>query len=203
VPRPLRRPVECWQPIQGGTRRAIDFMARQGIKGLVGGGAAEGGATHNLLLAWQEAHARIGKPLELGERLSIGFHCYIAPSREQGIREAGKFYEENMKMFGELRLVRALSDEQIEAMRDPRRAPTARLPRIEDGIKAGGVLCGPAEQIIEQLKALERRYPGLDRILVQEWVGVPKAVCLEQIERFATEVMPAFQKARAAEPALA
>ena len=36
------------------------------------------------------------------------------------MRAAAKYYEENMKMFGELRLVRALTDEQIEAMRDPR-----------------------------------------------------------------------------------
>ena len=123
--------------------------------------------------------------------------------REQGIREAAKFYEENMKMFGELRLVRALSDEQIEIMRNPRRAPAAELPRIEDVIKAGGVLCGPPEQIIEDLKGLEKRYPGLDRVLVQEWVGIPKSVCLEQIERFAAEVMPAFHKAKVVEPALA
>ena len=33
------------------------------------------------------------------------------------MREAAKCYEENMKMFGELRLARALSDEQIAAMR--------------------------------------------------------------------------------------
>jgi len=203
VPRPLRRPVECWQPIQGGTAHAIDFMAKHGIKGLIGGGAAEGGATHGLILAWREAHAKIGRHLELGERLSIGFHCYIAESREQGIREAAKFYEENMKMFGELRLARALSDEQIEIMRDPRRAPGAKLPRIEDAIKAGGVLCGPPEQIIEDLKGLEKRYPGLDRVLVQEWVGVPKSVCLEQLDRFAAEVMPAFQSAKVVAPEFA
>jgi alkanesulfonate monooxygenase SsuD/methylene tetrahydromethanopterin reductase-like flavin-dependent oxidoreductase (luciferase family) len=203
VPRPLRLPVECWQPIQGGTTRAIDFMAKHGIQGLVGGGAAEGGATHNLMLAWQQAHAKIGRQLELGERLCVGFHCYIAESREKGIREAGKYHEENLKMFGELRLARALTDEQIAAMRDPKLAATTKLPRIEDAIKAGGVLCGPPEQIIEDLKSLERRYPGLDRVLVQEWVGVPKTVCLEQIERFATEVMPAFQKAKVAEPAMA
>ena len=123
VPRPLRLPVECWQPIQGGTARAMDFMAKHGIKGLIGGGSAEGGAMHRVVLAWQEAHARIGQHLEMGERLCFGFHFYLAKNREQGIREAGKYYEENMKMFGELRLVRALSDEQIEIMRDPKRAP--------------------------------------------------------------------------------
>jgi alkanesulfonate monooxygenase SsuD/methylene tetrahydromethanopterin reductase-like flavin-dependent oxidoreductase (luciferase family) len=33
VPRPLRLPVECWQPIQGGSTRALDFMAKHGIRG--------------------------------------------------------------------------------------------------------------------------------------------------------------------------
>jgi hypothetical protein len=108
-----------------------------------------------------------------------------------------------MKMFGELRLVRALSEEQIEIMRDPTRAPTAKLPRIEDAIKAGGVLCGSPEQIIEHLKAIEKRYPGLDRVSVSLSVGVPKSVCLEQLERFAKEIMPAFSKAKVAEPVMA
>jgi alkanesulfonate monooxygenase SsuD/methylene tetrahydromethanopterin reductase-like flavin-dependent oxidoreductase (luciferase family) len=203
VPRPLRRPVECWQPIQGGSERALDFMAKHGIQGLVGGGSAEGGAMHNVVLAWQKAHAKRGIDLELGERMCFGFHFYMADSREEGIREAGKYYEENMKMFGELRLVRALSEEQIEIMRDPRRAPSAKLPRIEDAIKAGGVLCGSCEEIIEHLKALEKRYPGLDRVSVSLSVGVPKAACLEQLERFATEVMPEFTKSKVAEPAMA
>src|SRR5437667_6530934 len=62
VPRPVRLPVECWQPVQGGPARALDFMANHGIRGLVGGGPAEGGAMHSLGLKWQEAHAQIGKP---------------------------------------------------------------------------------------------------------------------------------------------
>ena len=187
----------------GGTARAMDFMAKHGIRGLIGGGSAEGGAMHRVVLAWQEAHARIGQQLEMGERLCFGFHFYLAKNREQGIREAGKYYEENMKMFGELRLVRALSDEQIEIMRDPKRAPYAKLPRIEDAIANGGVLCGSPEQVIEHLKALERRYPGLERVSVSLSVGVPKSVCLEQLEWFGKEVLPEFQKAKVAEPAFA
>jgi len=203
VPRPLRLPVECWQPVQGGTARALDFMAKHGIRGLIGGGSAEGGAMHKVVLGWQEAHARRGQHLEMGERLCFGFHFYLAKNREQGIREAAKYYEENMKMFGELRLVRALSDEQIEIMRDPKRAATAKLPRIEDAIANGGVLCGSPEQVVEHLKALERRYPGLDRVSVSLSVGVPKEVCLEQLEWFASEVMPAFKQVKVAEPAMA
>jgi alkanesulfonate monooxygenase SsuD/methylene tetrahydromethanopterin reductase-like flavin-dependent oxidoreductase (luciferase family) len=201
VPRPLRLPVECWQPIQGGTPQALDFMAKHGIKGVVGGGSAEGGAMHRVVVAWQETQARYGRHLELGEDLCFGFHFYMANSREQGMREAAGYYEENMKMFGPLRLVRALTDEQIDIMADPSKAPYAKLPRIEDAVNSGGFLCGSPEQIIEHLKKLEERYPGLERVSVSLSVGVPQAVALEQLERFGTEVMPAFTKA-VQEPAL-
>ena len=160
VPRPFRLPVECWQPIQGGSPRALEFMAKHGIQGMVGGGSAEGGAMHNVVLAWQAAHAKLGKEIELGERLCFGFHFYMANSREQGIKEAAKYYEENMKMFGELRLVRAITEEQIEIMRDPKRAPTAKLPRIEDAVAAGGFLCGNADDLIGHIKALEKKISG-------------------------------------------
>jgi alkanesulfonate monooxygenase SsuD/methylene tetrahydromethanopterin reductase-like flavin-dependent oxidoreductase (luciferase family) len=199
VPRPLRRPVECWQPIQGGSQRALDFMAKMGIKGVVGGGSAEGGAMHKVVMDWQAAQARVGRHLELGEGLCFGYHFYLADSREQGIREAGKYYEENLKMFGPLRLVRALTDQQIEDMADPRKAPFAGLPRIEEAVNNGGVLCGSPDDFIEHLKKLEERYPGLDRVMVSLTVGIPKAAVLEQLERFAAEVMPAF-KTVAAEP---
>jgi hypothetical protein len=88
-------------------------------------------------------------------------------------------------------------------MRDPTRAPSAKLPRIEDAINAGGVLCGTPDQIIEHLKAIEKRYPGLERVSVSLSVGVPKAVCLEQLERFAVEVMPEFTNQARAEMARA
>ena len=85
----------------------------------------------------------------------------------------------------------------------PARAPHAKLPRIEEAVNSGGFLCGSPEQIIEHLKKLEARYPGLDHISVSLSVGVPRTVALEQLERFGTEVIPAFKPATVAEPALA
>jgi alkanesulfonate monooxygenase SsuD/methylene tetrahydromethanopterin reductase-like flavin-dependent oxidoreductase (luciferase family) len=99
VPAPERLPVECWQPIQSGSDRAFDFMARHGISGVIGGGSAEGGAVERHMLAFQAAYARRGIRLELGERLALGYQFHIASSRQQAIREAAPHYEENMKMF--------------------------------------------------------------------------------------------------------
>ena len=198
VPQPQRLPVECWQPIQSGSDRAFDFMAKYGISGVIGGGSAEGGAVERHMKGFQAAYARRGVELALGERLAIGFQFCIAETREAAMRKAAKYYEENMKMFGELRLVRALTDEQIEAMRYPERAAGTKLPTIEDAVKAGGFLAGTPADIIETLKAVERRYPGLDRVICTMPLGTPLATALEQLDRFAKEVMPAFQARKAA-----
>jgi alkanesulfonate monooxygenase SsuD/methylene tetrahydromethanopterin reductase-like flavin-dependent oxidoreductase (luciferase family) len=194
VPQPIHRPIECWQPIQSATPRGLDFMAKHGIKGIIGGGVAEGGAMHNVVAGYRDALRRVGRDPQLGEDLSFGFHFYLANTQEEGIKVAAKYYEENLKMFGPLRLVRALSDEQIEAMADPRRAPHADLPTLEEAAQTGAFLCGPPELIIEQLLRLEERYPGLERVGVSQPIGTPQAVILEQLEWFAAEVMPAFKK---------
>ena len=193
VPRPRNLPVECWQPIQGGTRRALDFMAKHGIKGMIGGGVAEGGAMDDTMREYQAAVARTGREIELGEDISVGFHFYLADTVEKAIQEASAFYEENVKMFGPLRLHRGLSEEQIRDIGDPARAPFAGLPSLEEAVKSGAALCGPPERIIEQLSAVAERYPGMERVGVSHPVGTPQSVILEQLEWFAKEVMPAFK----------
>ena len=198
VPGPEHLPVECWQPIQSGSERAFNFMAKHGISGVIGGGSAEGGAVERHMIGFQQAYARRGIKLELGERLALGYQFHISSSREQAIREAAPHYEENMKMFGELRLVRALTDKQIEAMRNPALAGTVGLPTIEDAVKAGGFLAGTPADIIEQLKAVEARYPGLDRVICATPLGTPLDIQLEDLDRFAKEVMPAFGNVKSA-----
>ena len=39
VPKPLYRPLECWQPIQSASERGLDFMVKHGMNGLIGGGS--------------------------------------------------------------------------------------------------------------------------------------------------------------------
>src|SRR5579863_2381628 len=198
VPAPERRPVECWQPIQSGSDRAFDFMAKHGINGVIGGGSAEGGAVDRHMEGFRQAYARRGVQLQPGERLALGYQFHIASSKEQAIKEAAPNYEENMKMFGELRLVRALTDEQIAAMRNPVLAASVKLPTIEDAVKAGGFLAGTPGDIIEQLKAVEARYPGLDRVICATPLGTPLETQLEDLDRFAKEVIPAFRQTKVA-----
>ena len=203
VPRPRALPVECWQPIQGGTQRALDFMVKHNIKGIIGGGVAEGGAMDSIVYGYRDAMVRAGldEP-PAGTNISVGFHFHLAPSVEQAMEEAQGFFEENLKMFGPLRLSRRLSDEQIRDISDPRRAPTAGLPTIQGAVESGAFLAGPPDRVIEQLKAVEAQYPGLERVGVSHPVGTPQSVITEQLEWFAKEVMPAFKgRVEAAVPA--
>jgi alkanesulfonate monooxygenase SsuD/methylene tetrahydromethanopterin reductase-like flavin-dependent oxidoreductase (luciferase family) len=194
VPRPKHRPVECWQPIQGGTERALDFMAKHGIKGVIGGGVAEGGVMDDVMVNYRDALIRAGRSdIELGEDLSVGFHFHMADTKEKAVKEASSYYEENLKMFGPLRLHRGLSEQQILDISDPKRAPNAGLPTLAEAAEKGAFLCGPPEQIIASLKKVEERYPGLDRVSVGHPVGTPQKVILEQLEWFSKEVMPAFR----------
>src|SRR4029434_64661 len=55
VPRPKTLPVECWQPVVSASPRGMDFMAKHGIKGIIGGGAAVGGANEKVVHAFREA----------------------------------------------------------------------------------------------------------------------------------------------------
>ena len=97
-------------------------------------------------------------------------------------------------MFAPLGFVPGLTPEQIEAVADPKRARQAGLPTLRNALKAGTWLIGSPEQITEQLKEIEHKYPGLEVINVGQPVGTPEAVILEQLERFAAEVMPAFKR---------
>src|SRR6266571_3695186 len=114
VPRPIHRPVECWQPIVSASARGLDFMVRHGIKGIIGGGAATMAASP--IVAYRDAAQRAGLDWQLGENLAIGITFYLAETREQAIREATPWYEENVKMFAPLGFVRGLNAEQFRAI---------------------------------------------------------------------------------------
>src|SRR5437879_65664 len=82
---------------------------------------------------------------------------------------------------------------QIARMRDPKLAAITKLPRIADAVRGGGFLTGTPADSIDQLKAIEKRYPGIDRVICATPLGTPLDVQLEDLDRFAKEVMPAFR----------
>jgi alkanesulfonate monooxygenase SsuD/methylene tetrahydromethanopterin reductase-like flavin-dependent oxidoreductase (luciferase family) len=194
VPRPLRRPVECWQPIVSATQRGLDFMIKHRIKGHVGGGSAT--FSESPVIAYRDAAQRVGLDWQLGENLCLGISFHLAETQDKAIREARPYYEEYVKMFAPLGFVRGLNEAQMQAIARRGGWAEAKIPTLEDAVKAGSWYCGPPEGFVEYLHKLGEKYPGLEDINVNSGMGTPKAVMLEQLEWFAKEVMPAFQKAR-------
>ena len=96
VPRPINRPVECWQPIVSASERGMKFIAKHNMIGIIGGGAAPGGASDNVIREWQRIQLEAGIETELGGNLAIGFSFHIADSEKKAIEEARPFFEENM-----------------------------------------------------------------------------------------------------------
>jgi hypothetical protein len=103
-----------------------------------------------------------------------------------------------MKMFAPLGFVPGLSEEQIRALADPRLAPHADLPTLEDAVRAGAWFVGPPQRLVERMQELQERFPGLEEVHVGQVVGTDEHVILDQLDRFATDVMPAFKRATAA-----
>jgi alkanesulfonate monooxygenase SsuD/methylene tetrahydromethanopterin reductase-like flavin-dependent oxidoreductase (luciferase family) len=189
VPRPRRRPVEVWQPIVSGSARGLDFMARHRIKGVISATAEE------LVQRWvgdyQAAARRHGRALELGEDLILGFRMCIDDTVEGAIRRARPYFEEHAKVMAPLGMLR-YSEEHARAVaaRQPQSPTSATL---ENGVRNRSWLCGPAADIVAYLKEVERRYPGLEHVMIGWAIGTPRDLMVEQLARFAREVMPAFR----------
>ncbi|HVH76376.1 MAG TPA: LLM class flavin-dependent oxidoreductase [Stellaceae bacterium] len=191
VPRPFRRPVECWQPIVSASPRGLDFMVKYGIKGAVGGGAAT--MAEGPIKAYQDAASRAGRHLQLGENLQIGLHLHIANTREQAIREIAPLYEEHVKMFAPLGFVPGLTSDQIAAVARRGGWNAAGVPTVEHYMQLGSWFAGTADQLVDLLKGFEERYPGMQHVSLSSPIGTPESIMIEQSHRVAEEVMPHFR----------
>ena len=201
VPRPINLPVECWQPIVSASERGMAFMAKHGIKGMIGGGAIVGGKGETLADRWQETLAKAGRNTKRGEDLLLSYTLQLAETKEKAIHQAQPYFEEHLKMFGPLNMVADLTEEQIRATSDPAKAVLAGLPTVSDAVDSQSFLCGPPDQIIETLMGVQERYPGLEHVNVGFAIATPLSVILEQLEWFARDVIPAFKKQAAPTPA--
>ena len=190
VPRPLRQPVEIWQPLVSGTPRGIDFMAKKGIKALIANTPEP--AMGDRVAMYQEAGRKYGRNLKLGEDIAFGYRFFIGETKEKAMDEARPYFEEAMKFAAPLGLMQ-LRPEQIEAVSNPGSARGIELPTLEAAVANKVWLCGPAESIVEHLKGVEQEYPGVERINLGSVMGMPRAVFKDQLTKFAEEVLPAFK----------
>jgi alkanesulfonate monooxygenase SsuD/methylene tetrahydromethanopterin reductase-like flavin-dependent oxidoreductase (luciferase family) len=187
VPRPLR-PVEVWQPIVSGSARSLDFMARHGIKGVISATAES--VAERWLHDYQTAARRHGRDLALGEDVILGFRMCLDETEAAAIARARPYFEEHAKFMAPLGMLR-YSEEHVSAVA-ARQAQSPTAATLDNGVRNRSWLCGPPADVVAYLKELEVRYPGLEHVMIAWALGTPREMMLEQLARFAKEVMPAF-----------
>ena len=187
VHRPLSTPVDIWQPLVSGNPKGIDFMAKHNIKALVATTPKD--ALEERLTMYQDAYARHGKTIELGENIALGFRFFIADTQEKAIEQAKPYFEEAMKFAAPLGLLQ-LSEEQVSAVANRGGAATIELPTLERQVENETWLCGPPEQIADKILEISEKYPGVSRLNLGSTMGTPLNVYKEQLQLFADKVMP-------------
>ncbi len=188
VPRPKHLPVEIWMPIASG--KTIEMMAQYGLKAMVTLNGEK--ILDDVVRAYHAACLKHGRNKQLGEDVIWGAGVFLADSEAEAIRRLEPAHDERFKWFAPFGFVR-YADEQGRTWGSPG-APTS-VPKLSDGVKQKAWFCGPAKDVIDGIKSIEAKYPGLENFMIHWAEGLGPKEFKEQLRWFAKDVMPAFKRA--------
>jgi hypothetical protein len=166
------------------------MMARYGFKAMVTLNGEK--ILDDVVRAFHDACHRHNRPVQLGQDIVWGAGIYLADSREEAIRRVRDAHDERFKWFAPFGFVR-YADEQGRTWGTP--GAPAGIPSIEEGVKQKAWFCGPPNEVIAGIKSIEARYPGLEDFMIHWAEGLSPGEFIEQLRRFAKDVMPAFNRA--------
>jgi alkanesulfonate monooxygenase SsuD/methylene tetrahydromethanopterin reductase-like flavin-dependent oxidoreductase (luciferase family) len=187
VPRPKHRPVDIWMPIASG--KTIDMMAHYGLKAMVTLNGEK--ILDDVVKAYHAACLKEGRKKALGEDMIWGAGVYLAGSREEAMRKLEPAHDERFKWFAPFGFVR-YADEEGRQWGTP--GAPARFPTLKDGVDQKAWFCGPPGDVIDGIKSVASKYPGLDTLMLHWPEGLPPDEFKDQLRRFARDVMPALRR---------
>jgi len=180
--------VEIWMPIASG--KTIEMMARYGLKAMVTLNGEK--ILDDVVRAYHAACLKHGRSKQLGEDVIWGAGVYLADSRDAAIKKLEPAHDERFKWFAPFGFVR-YADEQGRTWGSPG-APTT-VPKLIDGVNQKAWFCGPPKEVIEGIKSVEAKYPGLEHFMIHWAEGLSPKEFKEQLRWFAKDVMPALTRA--------
>ena len=186
VPRPKHLPVEIYMPIASG--KTIDMMAKHGLKAMVTLNGEK--ILDDVIRAYHAACLKHGRNKQLGEDVIWGAGVYLADTHDEAVRRVEPAHDERYKWFAPFGFVR-YADEQGRTWGTP--GAPARTPNLADGIAQKAWFCGPPKHVIEGIKSIEAKYPGLEHFMIHWAEGLGPKEFKEQLRWFAKDVMPAFK----------
>jgi alkanesulfonate monooxygenase SsuD/methylene tetrahydromethanopterin reductase-like flavin-dependent oxidoreductase (luciferase family) len=205
-PRPLQRPhPPVWLPVTG-SKESIEFAARHGIH--ITPGLRPGGLQDDIIRYYAARLAAHGRRIT-PDHLSIGVVAYIADSKAQAVREYGPYHLYfNRTLFShgnftETALQRDagyVSQSSTDYVRAENlraaaneRADYRNLTMDDIARQAEHQPWGTGKEVAERIVALAD-HAGADTVQVSLNRGaMPHEMFVEQIRRFAREVLPILQ----------
>ncbi len=205
-PRPVQQPrPEIWTPVVS-SRESIEFAAKHDIR--ITPGLAPGGLQDDIIAYYAKCLAVHGRRIT-PDHLSVGVNAYVADSREDALRECGPYtlyFNQTLFSHGnftetamqrETGYSSASSTDYVrkENLRsaefnrgDFRNMTMADLERMSDRFP-----WGTGAEVAAKIIALAE-HTGAGTVQVNFNRGaMPQEMFLNQIRRFATEVLPVLQ----------
>lgn len=174
-------------------------------------------ANDSLPAVFRDTAKKYGRDLEIGEDLCAYVYCHMGDTAEAAMDEVEPFEQEGFKrqagigggatdaMIKEMnwrnKNFKGYTLDQLKRVGDPATAAEAAAEmgykslRERHAMDKAQHLFGPADEIIATLKKFEQMYPGMESIILHPPEATHCSIMLEQMERFAREVMPAFPDA--------
>jgi len=181
IPKPLNTPVEIWQPVT--SPPTADYVARQRHKAVFW-------YQNRALLkrGWQQYADLVeryhGVRLRRGEDRQSVINVVLGDSHEQALALARPGHDEFWKFLGPYGWSKAYTDESGKAW------AYGRIPSLEESIAQGAWLVGTADEVGEQVLELQRDL-GLEYLTIfPHFPGMVRQQAIEQMERFAHDIMP-------------
>ena len=196
VPRPKTRPVDVWQPIVSASDRALDFMAKWGIKGVILGTGEQYVA--EWVQRYQAANRRPAGTWRWARASASACGPWWTtppPARAASCSRCSRSTSSSPRPLGMLRY----SDQQIAATGPGGVARhIAAGTDFQDVIDNRAWFAGSPEDTIAYLEELQDKYPGLEQVMIAFPMGATTAQFKEQMGRFAAEVIPHFKESTTA-----
>jgi alkanesulfonate monooxygenase SsuD/methylene tetrahydromethanopterin reductase-like flavin-dependent oxidoreductase (luciferase family) len=187
VPRPKNLPVEIYMPIASG--KTIDMMAKYGMKGMVTFNGER--ILDGVLRGYRDAFLARGRDKQLGEDVIWGAGVYLADNEAEAVRRLEPAHDERFKWFAPFGFVR-YADDDGRAWGSP--GAPAKTPTLAEGMRQKAWFCGSPAQVIDGIRSVADKYPGLDNFMIHWAEGLSPKEFKEQLRWFAKDVMPALKR---------
>ena len=175
VPRPKHLPVDIWMPIASG--KTIDMMARYGLKAMVTLNGEK--ILDDVVRAYHAACARHGRAKQLGEDMIWG--AGTLPRQQPGGSDPQASSRRTTSATSGSRRSASCATPTSRAAPGARQARRRGSLRSRDGVEQKAWFCGPPAQVIDGIKSIEDKYPGLENFMIHWAEGLPPEEFKDQL----------------------